>query len=167
MIPPIRSSRACRLARSKPRNPVAIRATPRSNATTLASPRAQKLPWELRYPSLAVRSLLRESGTTLGAKGSVIDVKLEKLDRPGPRTTIRRDDILTFYIQTHLQSYFTIYNSRYITCRELFRIFNCLLSSNCMDPTMFNIPLEQGRTDTTLPFLSAGLSEVHPLRPLA
>ena len=140
MIPPIRSSRACRTARSQPRNPAATLAMPRSNAT-LASPRAQRLPWELRYPSLAVRPLLRESGTTLGVKGSALRLKLKKVDRLGPRTAIRRDDILTFTfgLACILTNVFMIYNSTYSMRRSLSHFL--LLSSICIDPTTFNIPL--------------------------
>jgi hypothetical protein len=129
MIPRIRSSRACRPVRSKPRNPAATRATLRSNATLVVSPRAQMLPWELRYPLLAVWSLLRESGTTLGAKDSVLHIKHKRLDRLGPlydHTKRRYPHILhsdsPAYILTNV---FTIYNSSYKACEDLFRIFNC------------------------------------------
>ena len=82
MTPLIRFSRACRLARLQPRNPVATRATPPSPAT-LAYPRLRKLPWVFRCPSLALRSSLQERGTIIGAKDTVVFIETKKLDRLG------------------------------------------------------------------------------------
>src|SRR6266403_3281174 len=111
MTPPIRISRACRPARSRPRNPAATRATPRSTAT-LASPRAQKLPWQLHYPSLVVQLLLRECCTTLDAKGTDIYMKVNKSDRLGLLTVIGYEETIpshftsdsSAFLQTSLQS---------------------------------------------------------------
>ena len=102
MTPLIRSSLACRLARLQPRNPAATRAMPRSPAT-LAYPQPQKLPWGFHCPSLVLHSLLRERGTTIGAKD--IEIYIEKLDPFGLRITWRRYPHV--YIQTRLHSYNT------------------------------------------------------------
>src|SRR5258708_15415050 len=114
MTPPIRFSRAYRPARSQPRNLAATRATPRSTATQ-DSPRAQKLPWELRYPSSAVRSLLLECGTTLGAKDVIIYIEVKKPDRLQLCTTTPRDDIFVFCIRTRLHFYKPLHDLSYLS----------------------------------------------------
>ena len=117
MTPLIRSSHACRLARSQPRSQAANRATPRSLAT-LASSQMQKWPWGSCYLSLALRSSSWERGTTTGSRVAV-NIEMEQLHSTwafGP------------FIFLHS------WTSRCITCRACIRIVLSLQQidgSNC------------------------------------